>query len=107
MTADETELWVADNTNHKVHVFDATVMPPMLATSIALRDEPGWIMFSLDGRTAYPSTGDVVDIETKKIVATLRDEHGVNVESEKMVEIDFANGKPVRASDQFGKGAKR
>jgi len=24
-----------------------------------------------------------------------------------MVEIDFANGKPVRAADQFGKGAKR
>jgi DNA-binding beta-propeller fold protein YncE len=107
MTADESEIWISDNTNHRVYVFDATVMPPTQKTSIALRDEPGWIAFSLDGKTAYPSTGDVIDVKTKKIVATLQDEHGQDVESEKLVEIDFANGKPVRASDQFGKGAKR
>jgi hypothetical protein len=35
------------------------------------------------------------------------DEHGQAVESEKVVQIDFVNDKPVRASDQFGKGAKR
>jgi len=107
MTADETEIWVADNTNHQLHVFDATVMPPAQKTTIKLRDEPGWISFSLDGQTAFPSTGDVIDIKTRKIVATLQDEKGTDVESEKMVEIDFANGKPVRAADQFGKGAKR
>jgi len=38
---------------------------------------------------------------------TLQDEKGTDVESEKMVEIDFANGKPVRVADRFGKGAKR
>ena len=43
----------------------------------------------------------------KKVVATLQDEHGQDVESEKVVEIDFVNGRPTRASDQFGKGAKR
>ncbi len=107
MTADETEIWVSDNTNHMMRIFDASVMPPSLKTSIALRDEPGWISFSLDGMTAYPSTGDVIDMRTRKIVATLQDEHGVNVESEKMLEIDFANGKPVRAADQFGIGAKK
>jgi hypothetical protein len=107
MTADETEIWVADNTNHKLHVFDATVMPPRQKTSVAVRDEPGWIAFSLDGTVAFASTGDIVDVRTKKIVATLQDEHGQNVESEKVVEIDFADGRPVRASDQFGKGAVR
>jgi hypothetical protein len=107
MTADEKEIWVADNTNHFLYVFDATVMPPLQTGRIALRDEPGWITFSLDGRTAYPSTGDVIDAQTKKIVATLEDERGEHVESEKVLEIDFANGKPVRAGDQFGKGAKR
>jgi DNA-binding beta-propeller fold protein YncE len=105
MTADEREIWVADNTNHKLHVFDATVMPPTQRMSIDVRDEPGWIAFSLDGRTAFASTGDMIDVRTKKIVATLKDEHGQNVESEKVVEIDFAGGKPVRASDQFGKGS--
>jgi ketopantoate reductase len=49
----------------------------------------------------------MIDVKTKQIVATLQDEHGQDVESEKVVEIDFVNGKAVRASDQFGKGAKR
>jgi DNA-binding beta-propeller fold protein YncE len=105
MTADEQEIWVADNTNHKLHVFDATVMPPKHKLSIDVRDEPGWIAFSLDGRTAFASTGDMIDVQTHTVVATLQDERGQGVESEKVVEIDFANGKPVRASDQFGKGA--
>ena len=90
-----------------MRIFDATVMPPALKTSVALRDEPGWISFSLDGRIAYASTGDMIDTRTKKIVATLQDEHGAAVESEKIVEIQFANGKAVRASDQFGVGAKK
>ena len=105
MTADEREIWIADNTNHKLHVFDATVKPPTQKLSINVRDEPGWIAFSLDGRTAFASTGDMIDVTTRRIVATLKDEHGQDVESEKVVEIDFVNGKPLRASDQFGKGA--
>ena len=107
MTADETEIWVADNTNHFLHVFDATKMPPAAKTRVHVRDEPGWIAFSLDGRTAFASTGDMIDVRTKRIVATLQDEHGVDVESEKVLEIDFENGRPVRASDQFGKGKVR
>jgi DNA-binding beta-propeller fold protein YncE len=107
MTQDESEIWVADNANNYVRIFDATKMPPVLKTSVKVRDEPGWITFSIDGRLAYPSTGDVVDVKSKKIVATLQDEHGAKAESEKMLEIDFANGKPVAAGDQFGKGKKR
>ncbi|HEY7292841.1 MAG TPA: hypothetical protein VH583_23585 [Vicinamibacterales bacterium] len=107
MTQDETEIWVADNANNFVRIFDATVMPPTLKTSVKVRDEPGWITFGIDGTLGYPSTGDVVDVRTKRIVATLQDEHGANVESEKMLEVDFAGGKPVQAGDQFGKGKKR
>ena len=44
--------------------------------------------------------------KTKQIVATLQDENGANAESEKMLEIDFAGGKPSVAGDQFGKGKK-
>ena len=36
-------------------------MPPKQVASIELRDQPGWITFSLDGRYAYPSTGEVID----------------------------------------------
>jgi hypothetical protein len=72
-----------------------------------VRDEPGWITFAIDGTLAYPSTGDVIDARSKQTVATLQDENGANVESEKMLEIDFADGKPVRAGSQFGNGAKR
>ena len=107
MTQDETEIWVADNANQYVRVFDATVMPPRMKTSIKVRDEPGWITLGIDGTLAYPSTGDVIDVRTKQIVATLQDEQGANAESEKLLEIDFANGKPVAAGDQFGKGKKR
>jgi DNA-binding beta-propeller fold protein YncE len=107
MTQDESEIWLADNANNAVRIFDATVMPPTFKTSIAVRDEPGWITFGIDGTLAYPSTGDVVDVKTKKIIATLQDEHGANVESEKMLEIDFAGSKPAVAGDQFGKGKKR
>ncbi|HXN23113.1 MAG TPA: hypothetical protein VOA41_10280 [Candidatus Dormibacteraeota bacterium] len=107
LTPDETELWLADAANSVIHVFDATVMPPKQTTSIKLRDQPGWITFGTDGRIAYPSTGDVVDIRAKRIVATLEDETGRHVQSEKLLEVVFANGKPVRAGDQFGIGGKR
>jgi DNA-binding beta-propeller fold protein YncE len=107
MTQDESEIWIADNANNYLRVFDATVMPPTLKASIKVRDEPGWITFGIDGTLAYPSTGDVVDVRTKQIVATLQDENGANAESEKMLEIDFAGGKPAVAGDQFGKGKKR
>ncbi|HZT78036.1 MAG TPA: hypothetical protein VFA27_15385 [Vicinamibacterales bacterium] len=107
MTQDESEIWIADNANNYLRVFDATVMPPVMKTSVKVRDEPGWITFGIDGTLAYPSTGDVVDVKTKRVVATLQDENGDNAESEKMLEIDFAGGKPVAAGDQFGKGKKR
>jgi hypothetical protein len=79
-------------------------MPPKQVASIKLREQPGWVTFSLDGRHAYPSTGEVIDVKTKKIVAALADERGREVHSEKMVEIVFKDGLPVRAGDQFGLG---
>src|SRR5438034_9230170 len=106
LTPDEKELWLADSANSSIHIFDATVMPPKQTTSIKLRDQPGWITFSIDGRRAYPSTGDVIDTSTKRIVTTLEDETGKHVQSEKLLEVVFANGRPVRAGDQFGIGQK-
>jgi DNA-binding beta-propeller fold protein YncE len=111
LTPDEREVWVVDAANQQVHVFDNTVFnstgdPPKQKESIPLREQPGWITFSLDGKYAYPSTGEVIDTATKKILAALTDEQGRQVHSEKMVEIHFAGGKPVTNGDQFGVGRK-
>jgi hypothetical protein len=102
LTPDGKEIWLADAANNRVHVFDATAMPPRQVASIVVRDQPGWVSFSLDGRHAYPSTGEVIDAATRRVVATLSDEEGRAVQSEKLLEIVFAGGKPVRAADQFG-----
>lgn len=107
LTPDERELWLTDAHNHRLHIFDATIMPPKQLESIALRDEPGWITFSLDGQYAYPSTGEVIDAKTKKIVTQLTDEEGRAVQSEKLLEIDFENSTPIKNSDQFGLGRVR
>ena len=104
LTPDEKEIWLTDAANSRMHVFDATMMPPKQVASIQLRDQPGWITFSLDGRYAYPSTGDVIEVASRKIVAGLTDEKGTAVQSEKMVEIHFKDGQPVRTGDQFGLG---
>lgn len=106
LTPDEKELWVADGANQRMHIFDATQMPPKQLTSIALRDQPGWITFSLDGRYAFPSTGEVIDVATKKIIHSLSDEKGGIVQSEKVVEIHFKKGVAVKKGDQFGLGRK-
>jgi 6-phosphogluconolactonase (cycloisomerase 2 family) len=104
LTPDEKELWLTDAANSRLHIFDATMMPPRQIASIEVRDQPGWITFSIDGRLAYPSTGDVIETATRKIVAGLKDEKETDVQSEKMLELDFTGAQPMRAGDQFGLG---
>ena len=106
LTPDERELWLCDAANNRMHIFDATVMPPKQVASVEVREQPGWITFSLDGKWAYPSTGDVVDVATRKIVTGLTDENGGQVHSEKMVEVHFRDETPVRVGNQFGVGRK-
>jgi DNA-binding beta-propeller fold protein YncE len=107
LSPDEKELWLADGVNGYMHVFDATVMPPKQVKSIKTRDEPGWITFGVGGRLVYPSSGDVIDASSKRVVAELKDELGREVQSEKLLEVVFAGGKPARTVDQFGVGLVR
>jgi DNA-binding beta-propeller fold protein YncE len=107
LTPDESEVWVVDAANRRVHVFDNTVMPPRQGPSIALREQPGWLTFTLDGRHALMSTGEIVDVKTKAIIASLTDETGAAVHSEKVVEVIWQEGRPLRNGDQFGIGRKR
>ena len=104
LTPDEKEVWLCDAFNQRLHIFDNTVMPPRQKESIELRDQPGWVTFSMDGRYAYPSTGEVIDVKSRKIVTTLKDENGNPVQSEKMVEVHLSGQKVKKAGDQFGVG---
>ena len=104
LSPDEKELWLADAHNQQLHIFDNSQMPPLQKQSIALRDQPGWITFSKKGDYAYPSTGEIIDARTKKILLVLKDEHGIPVQSEKMVEVGFQGKEAVDAGDQFGLG---
>ena len=110
LTPDEKEIWVCDGFNRRLHVFDATATPPRQVAAVGIvgrlvdAQAPGWVTFSIDGRYVYPSTGDVIDAATREVLTGLRDEKGREVHSEKMVEIDFKAGAPVRTGDQFGVG---
>ena len=106
LSPDEKEIWLADGPNNYVHVFDNTVMPPKQVADIKLTDFPGWMFMTIGGKYVIPSSGDIIDRKTRKIVYTLHDETGVQLQSEKIVEIDFKGGKPVRSNDQFGVGQK-
>ena len=107
LTPDEKELWLADGVNNYVHVFDATANPPEQIADVKLSDSPGWVSLSIDAKYVFPSTGEVIDRQSRKIVYTLHDETGAQVQSEKLLEVDFKGAKPVRNGNQFGVGQKR
>lgn len=103
LTPDEKEIWLCDGHNMRMHIFSSQPPYQQLST-IPVQDMPGWITFSIDGKYAYPSSGEVIDVKTRKILLTLQDEFYNSVQSEKMLEIDFQNNKPIRIGDQFGLG---
>ena len=107
LTPDEREIWLCDSYNQRLHIFDNSDSITGQKHSIALKDQPGWITFSLDGKFAYPSTGEVINTKSYSVVTSLRDEKATEVQSEKMVEIHFRNNKPVKCGDQFGIGRAR
>jgi WD40 repeat protein len=104
LSPDEKEVWVVDGANSMVHVFDNTVMPPKQIKSIKVRDEPFWLTWSANGKWVYAASGDIIDAQTKTVVTSLRDEVGRDVQGEKVVEVIYRDGKPVKAVDQFGIG---
>lgn len=69
-------------------------------------DHPAdWITMGLDGKRAYLSSGDVVDVSTHKIVGKLKDEYGHLLHSEKILDTAFDNkGHLVRMVNAFANG---
>lgn len=106
LTPDEKEIWLCDGHNMRVHVFKNDTSYQQL-TTIPLQDMPGWIVFSLDGRYAYPSSGEVIDRSSRKVITFLQDEANNYVASEKMIEVHLQNNKAVKAGDQFGVGRNK
>jgi DNA-binding beta-propeller fold protein YncE len=97
LSKDQSEVWVADSTFGYVYVFDIKSLPPKQIASIPLYEKatdtphPGWISLGIDGRYMYPDGGAVIEQKTKKIVARI-------APSEKLLEVDFRDGKPIAAS---------
>jgi DNA-binding beta-propeller fold protein YncE len=93
---DQKEVWVVDGFYGYVYIYDVTGMPPKFLQAIPLfarpqdRPTPGWISFGLDGKFAYPDDGPVIDTETKRAVVRIP-------LTEKLIQIDFLGGKPIRA----------
>jgi DNA-binding beta-propeller fold protein YncE len=96
ITPDQKEVWVVDGVYGYLYVYDVTRMPPKHIADVPLfkdsseQPHPGWISFSLDGKYAYPDGGAVIDARTKKVVARIPT-------SEKLIEIQFRDGKPIKA----------
>src|SRR5262245_43353977 len=66
LTNDEKELWLVDGINNYIHIFDNTKMPPRQIESIKTSAGPFWITVGLDGKLAYVSSGDIIDMKTRK-----------------------------------------
>lgn len=93
---DGKEIWFVDGVYGYVYVFDVTNLPAKHVADLPIFEnpaqtpKPGWVSFSLDGRYAYPDGGVVYDAYTKKVATRIPT-------SEKMIEIQFRDGKPVKA----------
>jgi DNA-binding beta-propeller fold protein YncE len=93
---DQKEVWMVDGVYGYVYVYDVTSLPPRQIASVAIfrdpkeRPHPGWLTFSIDGRYAYPDGGAVIDTATKQVAAWIPT-------SEKLLEVDFQDGHPVKA----------
>ncbi len=104
LTPDESEIWVVDNINYGVLVYDNTGEWPVMKMTFPTTASADWITMGLDGRYSFLSSGDIVEVNTKKIVAQMKDEYGKQMHSEKLLEMSFSNGKLLRTVSQFGEG---
>jgi len=67
LTPDEKEIWLADGIFKKIHISPNTEDPK----ESHHRHPAGtyWITFGLDGKYAYASSGDIIEVSTHKVVA--------------------------------------
>ncbi|TLY29363.1 MAG: hypothetical protein E6K56_08495, partial [Ignavibacteria bacterium] len=119
LSPDEREIYVIDQPNSYVHVFDVSGVSrniaPVKLADIRLQNamsgnesgcaydclKDGWVHHSLDGRFVYVGdAGDVISSSTRTTVATLP----ALKDTRKMLEIDWQNGHPLATSTREGLG---
>jgi hypothetical protein len=118
LSPNEKELWVMDQPNSYVHVFDISGLPssaPKQIANIKLTREmtgsqvgctydclrEGWLQHTLDGRyVVVGDSGDIIDTETRKSVANLEPLYNSRV----FIEIDWSGGVPIASSTRQGLG---
>lgn len=115
VSPDSRELYVVDQPNSYVHVFDITGLPaaaPRRVADIALDPPLGsgvstncaydcqkesWLQHSMDGRYVYVGdSGDVIDTATRTVVAVLP----AMSNSRKMLEVDWAGDRVAASSER-------
>jgi len=109
-TPDESEVWQSGTwQDSHLYVWDMSEpMEPALKQTLPLRSGHGshWLTFTIKGDFAYAAPNknsrDPTEIFDPKRHASL----GAIGSSEDMLEIDFLDGKPIRAGDQYGIGRK-
>jgi hypothetical protein len=79
-------------------------MPPRQVGSIRTNGGAYWMTPSIDGKLIYASSGDVIDIGSRKIIAQMKDEYGRVMHSEKLLDMIFTEGKLTEVSNQFANG---
>jgi DNA-binding beta-propeller fold protein YncE len=101
ITPDGKEVWLADGVFKKIHIFSNDDNPKEIAT-IDTPDGVYWMTFGLDGKLVYASSGDIIDVATRKVVGTMRSDAGTKMFSEKLLDMTFLDGHLQRVSNQFG-----
>lgn len=108
LTPDEKEVWVVDQDNKEMHIFDNTVMPPKFKQAVPMAARThGWICFSRDGKYGWCDTGEVFDVATKKVIAQWTDKpdaKGDPVMSSKFFEVHVKGDAIVWVGQQMGVG---
>jgi hypothetical protein len=101
ITPDGKEVWLSDGVFKKIHIFSNDENPKEIA-AIDTPDGVFWMTFGLDGKLVYASSGDIIDVATRKVVGTMKSEWGTKMFSEKLLDMTFVDGHLQRRSNQFG-----
>jgi len=109
-TPDESEVWQSSTwQDPHVYVWDMREpMAPALKQALPLRSGHGshWLTFTIRGDFAYVAPNKNSAAATEIFDPKTHVSVGAIGSSEDLLEIDFAEGKPIRAGDQYGIGRK-
>jgi len=117
LSPDEKQLYLMDNVNSYIHVFDISGLPktaPVQIANIPLRSmagsqspcgydcgREGWVLHSRSGQYAFiGDSGDIINTTTQKSITNLSSLYNSRV----YLEIDWTNGVPSFTTTRYGLG---